>query len=54
MKKIISYAWMLILMLPALMLFNDNEEKVWINILGVIYCYALYGLRRAVIPKMFL
>lgn len=41
-KKVISWVWFCLLSIPAIMVFNDDYDKWYINLFGLLYCYLLY------------
>lgn len=40
-KKAITWIWITILALPAIMVFNDDYDVWYINYFGLMYCYLL-------------
>lgn len=50
-RKIAAWIVATILSIPALMLFNDSEETVYINIIGFVYCWIIYKTARYFLPK---
>lgn len=47
MKKLMSYTIITILVIPAIMIFNDDYDKCYLNLIGIAYSYLLfrYGCR---------
>lgn len=40
-KKTITWLWITILAIPAIMVFNDDYDMWYINFFGLMYCYLL-------------
>lgn len=42
MKKAIYWVWFAVLATPAVMVFNDSAETLYINVIGILYCLLVY------------
>lgn len=50
-RKIIAWTMATILAIPAILVFNDNEETVAYNIGGLAYCFLLIKTARRILPS---
>lgn len=50
-RKIITWTLVAILSVPAFLVFNDNEETVYINFIGIAYAWLTVKIHRYILPQ---
>ena len=50
-KKIAAWAVAALLSIPAILVFNDNYDTVYYNLIGLAYCWLMVKIHRHILPK---
>lgn len=50
-RKILAWAFVTALAIPAVMVFNDNADAVHINIIGLAYTYFMTKYAEQIVPQ---
>jgi len=50
-RKIITWTLLTILCIPAYMIFNNNSETVYINLIGLVYAFATVHICKRIMPR---